>query len=167
MSMQSPAPTYRVYHLHWGQRAFALLFLAFSVFFVIESCRSVFSGQEEPRPFLLILSVVFILVGIGLTVNAFQTTVTFTCDSIELRSIVRRLKLPLSKIRGRREFAARGEEGGETRYLCLVPDDDRLPTLQFMKAYTFDDAFHRWFNEPPDLNAEHKKVHKDANFGLV
>ena len=167
MPMENPAPTYRVYHLHWGQRAFALLFLAFSAFFVIGSWRSVLFGQEEPRPSLLILSVVFLLVGVGLTINALQTTVTFTCNAIELRSILSRLKLPLSKIRGRRELAARGEEGGETRYLCLVPNDDRLPTLQFMKGYTFDDAFYRWFNELPDLDAEDKKVHKDANFGLV
>jgi hypothetical protein len=113
------------------------------------------------------LSVIFLLVGVGLTINAFQTTVVFTCDAVELHSILSRLRLPLSKIRGRREFVARGEEGGGTRYLCLVPEDDRLSTLQFMKSYTFDDVFYRWFNELPDLDAEDKKVHKDANFGLV
>jgi len=165
--MENPAPTFRVYRLHWGHRAFALLFLTLGAFFVIGLCRSGFRGQEEPRPLLLIVSVAFLLVGVGLTVSAFQTTVTFTCDPIELRSILSRLRLPLNKIRGRREFVARGEEDGGTLYLCLVPNDDRLSTIQFMKGYTFDDTFYRWFNELPDLDAEDKKVHKDANFGLV
>jgi hypothetical protein len=143
------------------------LFLAFSALFVIGSWRRVFFRQEEPRPFLLVLSAIFLLVGVGLTINALQTTVTFTSDSIELHSILSRLKLPLSNIRGRREFVARGEEGDGTHYLSLVPNDDRLPTLQFMKGYTFDESFFRWFYELPDLDAEDKKVHKDANFGLV
>jgi hypothetical protein len=165
--MENPAPSFCVYRLHWSQRAFALLFLALSVFFVVGSWKGVFFGEEDPRPFLMILSAIFLLVGLGLSFNAFQTTVTFTGDAIELRSILNRLKLPLSKIRGRREFVARGEEGGGTRYLCLIPEDDRLPTLQFMKNYTFDDAFYGWFNELRDLDAEDKRVHKDADFGLV
>ena len=134
--MENPPPIYRVYRLHWGQRAFALLFLAFSVFFVIGSWRSVLFEQEEPRPLLLILSVIFLAVGAGLTVNAYQTTVTFTSDTIEMGSIMSRRRLPLNGIRGRRELVASGEEGGSTRYLCLVPDDDRLPTLQLMKGYS-------------------------------
>jgi len=166
--MNNPPPIYRVYRLHWGQRSFSVLFLAFGVFFVIGSWRSVFLAQEESRPLLLILSMIFLVVGVGLTVNAYQTTVTFTSDAIELRSILGRRRLPLGEIRGRREVVASGgEEGGSTRYLCLVPDDDRLPTLQFMKSYTFDDAFYRWFNELRDLDAEDKKIHRDANFGLV
>jgi len=167
VEMENPSPIYRVYRLHWGQRAFALLFLAFGVFFMIGSWRSVLFGQEEPRPFLLVLSVIFMLVGVGLTVNTFLTTVTFTSDAIELRSILSRSRMPLSEIRGRREFVAKGEEGDRTRYLCLVPDDDRLPTLQFMKGYTFDETFYRWFNELRDLDAEEKEVHRDSNFGLV
>jgi len=110
---------------------------------------------------------IFLLVGVGLTINAFQTKVIFTFDTIELQSILGRKRIPLSGIRGRREIVATGEEGGSTRHLCLVPDNDRLPTLQFMKSYTFDDTFYRWFNELRDLDAEDKKVHKDANFGLV
>jgi hypothetical protein len=165
--MENPPPIYRVYRLRWGQRAFALFFLVFSVFFVFGSWRRLLIAQEEHRPLLLILSVIFLVVGVGLNLNAFQTAVTFTSDAIELRSILGRRRLPLSEIRGRREVVARGEEGGSTRYLCLVPDDDRLPTLQFMKSYTFDDTFYRWFNELRDLDAEDKKVHRDANFGLI
>jgi hypothetical protein len=36
-----------------------------------------------------------------------------------------------------------------------------------MKSYNFDDAFFRWFNELPDLDAEGQNAHKDSNFGLV
>jgi hypothetical protein len=165
--MGNPAPTYRVYHLHWGQRAFALLFLALSAFFVIGVWRGVLFNEEKPRPFLMVTTIIFMLVGAGLTVNAFRTTVVFTADAVELRSILGCSRLPLNKIRGRREFVARGDEGGGTRYLVLAPNDDRLPTIQFMRGYTFDEAFFRWFYELPDLDAEDKKVHKDANFGLV
>jgi len=100
-------------------------------------------------------------------VNALRATVIFTADAIELRSILGYSRLPLNEIRGRREFVERGNEEGGTRYLVLVPNDDRLPTIQFMKGYTFDEAFFRWFYDLPDLDAEDKKVHKDANFGLV
>jgi len=118
----------------------------------------------------MVIAVVFLIVGIGLTINFFKATVTFTSDAIELNTIFARKKLPFSGIRGRREYVVRGGEvdaGGSTRYLKLVPNDDRLPTLDFMKNYTFDDAFYSWFNALPDLDAEDKKVHKDANFGLV
>lgn len=114
------------------------------------------------------MSVIFLADGVDLIVRAFHTAAaTFTCDAIELRSIHSRLGLPLNKIRGRREFMARDEEGAGTHCLSLVPEDDRPTTLQFMKGHTFDDMFDRWFNELPDLDAEDKKVHKDTNFGIV
>ena len=115
----------------------------------------------------MLIAIVFMTVGIGLTVNFFNTTITFTAEAVELRTIFGRKKLPLSGIRGRREYEVHGVEGGITRYLKLVPNDGRLPTLDFMKHYTFDDAFYQWFYELPDLDAEDKKKHKDANFGLV
>lgn len=165
--MENPPPVYRVYRLNWWQRGFALTFLALSTFFVFGVWRGVFFNQEEPRPFLMAMTTIFMLVGAGLTANAFGTTVIFTADAVELRSILGYSRLPLNKIRGRREFVARGDEGGGTRYLVLVSNDDRLPKIQFMKDYTFDESFFRWFYELPDLDADDKKVPKDANFGLV
>jgi len=146
------------------------MFLAFSTFFVIGTLRGLITGQEEAKPLQLVIAVVFLIVGIGLTINFLKTTVTFSADTIELKTIFARKSLPLSAIRGRREYVVRGgdaDAGGSTRYLKLVPNDDRLPTLDFMKNYTFDDVFYRWFYELPDLDVEDKKVHKDANFGLV
>jgi hypothetical protein len=165
--MEHTAPVYRIYRLGRWQRTFALVFLAFGVFFAFGSWKGPLLGQSDPEPFLMLLGLIFPLTGIGLTMNAFQTTVTFSADAIELHSILGHRRLPLDGIRGRREHVAgSGEEGG-TKYLMLVPYDDRLPTLKFMKGYTFDDTFFLWFYELPDLDAEDKKVHKDSNFGLV
>jgi hypothetical protein len=57
--------------------------------------------------------------------------------------------------------------GGNTRYLKLIPGDDRLPTLEFSKNYTIDDTFYKWFYEPPDLDERDKREAKDSKFGLV
>jgi hypothetical protein len=168
--MENPPPVFRIYRLNWWPRTFALLFLGFSAFFLIGTSWGLLTGQEEAKPLQMVFAVVFLVVGIGLTINFFKTTITFTADAIELNTIFARKKLPFSGIRGRREYVVRGgdvEAGGSTRYLKLVPNDDRLPTLDFMKNYTFDDAFYRWFNALPDLDAEDNKVHKNANFGLV
>jgi hypothetical protein len=165
--MENPAPTYRIYRLKWWWRAFALFFLAIGAFSVIVTWGMPIAGQAEAKPIQMMISVVFLIVGTGLTINFFKTSIIFTTDAIELHMIFTQKRLPLNAIRGRREYAVSGDEAGNTRYLKLVPNDDRLPTLDFMKGYTFDDAFCRWFYELPDLDAEDNKVHKDANFGLV
>jgi hypothetical protein len=151
----------------WWHRAFALFFLAFSAFFMIGSWGGPIFKQTEAKPMVMTIAVVLPLIGIGLTFIFFTTTIRFTSDEIEHHTIFSTKRLPLSEIRGRREYVVRGEEGGSARYLKLVPDDDRLPTLDFMKNYTFDDKFYLWFYELPNLDAEDKKVHKDSNFGLV
>lgn len=125
------------------------------------------AGQAEAKPIEMMIACIFLIVGIGLTIYFFKTSVIFTTDAIELHMVFAQHRLPLNAIRGRREYVVSDNEGGSSRYLKLVPNDDRLPTLDFMKGYTFDDAFYRWFYELPDLDAEDKKVHKDANFGLV
>ena len=60
--------------------------------------------------------------------------------------------LNFHEIRGRREYVVRGARGG-TRYLKLVPADDRREPLQIRKQYNFDAEFYAWFNRLPDLDA--------------
>jgi hypothetical protein len=168
--MENSEPTFRVYRPKRGQRAFALFFLAFAIFFVIGSWGGPIAGRSEAKPMEMMIAVLLLIVGMGLTVNFFTATITFTADTIEKNSLFRRERLPLSGIRGRREFVVRGgsaDTGGSTRYLKLVPNDDRLPALEFMKSYSFDEAFFRWFNSLPDLDAEGSETHRDSNFGLV
>ena len=118
----------------------------------------------------MLIAVVLFIAGLGLTLNFFTATVTFTADAVEQRSLFRQATLPFGEIRVRREFvvwSSNADGGSRTRYLKLESNDDRHPPLEFMRSYTFDDAFFRWFNELPDLDAEDQKTHKDANFGLV
>lgn len=168
--MVNPAPIFRVYRMKWRWRAFAFFFLFFGALPMIASLREFISGASDPKPMMLPVGVLFLAAGIGLTFYAFKAAIGFSQDAIEHRTIFGQKKLPLDGIKGRREYVvkgAQGDVGGNTRYLKLVPNDDRLPTLEFSKHYTFDDTFYRWFYELPDLDAEDRKVHKDSNFGLV
>lgn len=137
---------------------------------MIASLRGFISGASDPKPMMLPVGVLFLAAGLGMTFYAFKAAIEFSQDAVEHRTIFGQKKLPLDGIKGRREYVvkgAQGDGGGNTRYLKLEPNDDRLPTLEFSKHYTFDDTFYRWFYELPDLDAEDKKVHKDSNFGLV
>jgi hypothetical protein len=168
--MENPAPAFRVYRLRWGQRALALFFLAIATIFVIASWGGPITGRAAAKPIEMLIAVVLFIAGLVLTLNFFTATVTFTADAVEQRSLFRQATLPFSEIRGRREFVVRSFApggGGSTRYLKLESNDDRHPPLEFMKSYTFDDAFFSWFKELPDLDAENQKTHKDSNFGLV
>jgi hypothetical protein len=168
--MENSAPTFRVYRLKWGQRAIAVLFLAFAIFFMIASRAWPISGRAETKPIELFIAAVLFIAGLGLTLNFFTATVTFTVDAIEQRSLFRQATLPFTKIRGPREFvvwSSDADGGSRTRYLKLESNDDRHPPLEFMKSYTFDNAFFRWFNKLPDRDAEGQKTREDSNFGLV
>jgi hypothetical protein len=85
------------------------------------------------------------------TADAFNTTVTLYEDAIEVQTLFRRRRLPFSGIRGRREWVQRNAEGADTHYLKLVPNDRRLPTLNLMRSFTFDEEFYRWYSSLPDL----------------
>jgi hypothetical protein len=165
--MENPAPIFRFYRPNWAWRTFAILFLGFASAFVIAMFEGLVSGRSEPKPTELAISVVLFIAGVGMAIHVFTTVVGFTQDTIYTRNLLGIISLPLNGIRGRREYVVRGDEGGGTPYLRLEPDDDRLPTLDFAKNYSFDDAFFRWFYVLRDLDAEDKHVHKDSNFGLV
>jgi hypothetical protein len=162
-----PAPFMSVYRPHWLWRAFAILFFAFSAVFACVIWREVLLGLAERSPQEMIISVVLVLAGAGLTVHALTAGVRFTVDAVEYWSLIGVKKLPLDKIRGRRKYVVRDAEGGSTRYLKLESDDDRFPTLSFSKNYSFDDAFYEWFYGLPNLDAKDKEGPKMSNFGLV
>jgi hypothetical protein len=84
----------------------------------------------------------------------FKATVTLSDDAIETYGLLGRAKLRFDEIEGRREYAVTGggEDAGSTHYFKLEPNDDRLPTLDFIRDYDFDAAFYDWFKRLPDLD---------------
>jgi hypothetical protein len=166
--MDIAAPVNRVYRMQYWLMALALLFLAFGSLFLIKELRELTSGELELKPLDVVVGTVFFAVGFFLTIRFYSSRVKFTSDAIERSNIFNSARLPYSAIRGRREYVVRGgEDGGETHYLKLEPNDDRFPALDFIKAYNFDDAFYSWFNQLPDLDEEDKTGPKTSNFGLV
>jgi hypothetical protein len=66
----------------------------------------------------------------------------------------------------RREHVSR-DDGVDRRYVQLIPDDDRLPTVSFSRDYRFDAAFEEWLYSLPDLDAAEKARGKSSDFGLL
>jgi len=166
----------RVYRIGWWWRAAAIFFLTTGTVGVTGIWGGVIAGRREPKFEEMVVTAVLPLVGALLVWSAFRATVTLSEDEIELRTPFGRKKLPLHAIRGRREYVVRGGiHGGSTRYLKLETNDDRLPTMDIMKAFSFDGRFYQWFNELPDLDAQDRQrreaLKKDprnnSNFGLV
>ncbi|HEU5456996.1 MAG TPA: hypothetical protein VFU68_00120 [Terracidiphilus sp.] len=163
--MTALPPVNRVYGASLRWRLFALAFCGFGSFVFLGSLYELFKGAS--RPSILAAGFAFTLVGICLVIYCFQAAIQFTTDAIEHRTLFRTKRLPLTSIRGRKEYVVHGEGGGGTRYLRLVPDDDRLPVMDFSKSYAFDQAFFQWFYGLRDLDAEEKQPHKDSGFGLA
>jgi hypothetical protein len=162
-----PAPFLSVYRPHWLWRAFAIVFLVFSGVFVTLIWRGALLGLADRSLKELIISAFLVLAGAGMTIHAFTVGVRFTVDAVEHWSLTGVKKLPLAKIRGRREYVVGGGEEGSAHYLKLESDDDRFPALNFSKSYNFDDAFYKWFYNLPDLDQKDREARKTSNFGLV
>lgn len=161
-------PGAHVYRLKWWVRVAASAFLGLSAVLAATNWVRAMTGEKDAHLFQMIVSVVLVCVGVVWTLYAFQSTVTLTEDAIELRDLAGRKNLPLASICGRRTYVVTGgNPPGQTRYLKLEPDDDRLPILDFQKDYNFDAAFFAWFNSLPDLDSMDKTRPKSSNFGLA
>lgn len=165
--MEIRAPFRSIYRPRWYWRAFAFIYVSCVAIFTLQMWREALFGLAEPKPKEMMLSAALLLAGVGFAVHTSMSSVRFTVDSVEKWGIFGIKRLPLSKIRGRREYVVHGEEGGGTPYFKLESNDALFPTMDFSKNYSFDDAFCKWFYSLPDLDAKDKEVHKDSNFGLV
>lgn len=154
--------------MRWWFKAFALFFLLFGGCLLFSIGLDLFDGGKAHGTWEIIVSVVFPIVGLGLTAHAFASRVEFSGTSLQRVTLLSHLSIPLSSIRGRREYVLRGgEEGGDTRYLRLERNDG-APPVEFGKyLYRFDDDFWDWFNALPDLDEIDRVKHKDSNFGLI
>jgi hypothetical protein len=167
--MSVPAPCYSVYRFNWLWRIFPLAFLAIGAAGSWDSWRNVLSGLREPKFFDLTVPALLLSAGLLMTTHFFVAKITFTIDAIEHRTIFGSKYLPLYEIRGRREYILRGspDEGGNTRYLKLESNDDRVPDLEFSTSYAFDEAFFSWYYSLPDLDLKDKESGKGTNLGAI
>jgi len=143
------------------------------LFFLLSSCTFALTfwinAQNEfdgASLLSILLSVVLPLGGAFWTFYVFNTTIELSDETITLINVFETKNLPLSGIKGRREYVERGSKS-RNRHLQLIPNDDRLPMLDFLKCYDFDEDFYCWFNQLPDLDKEDEKRKKDSNFGLI
>jgi len=154
-----------VYYMTWWSRASALFVLAVGSVF----CIAVWSGPIFPAQnadlVRLFASAALLLYGFYQTANAFLSTVTLLQGSVEVRTAFSRKSLLFSEIRGRRQYTSMGRY--RTAYFKLEPDHDRLYSLAFEQAFTFDEAFFQWFNSLPDLDAIDENNEKDSKFAPV
>jgi hypothetical protein len=163
--MQNSPPTLRVYRPKWGWRIFSLFFPIFGGLAVISELKQLIAQAPDFSLGVLICGLLIMVVGAGLVVNFFTSVVRFTHDSVEHRTLFRRRSLPLAAIRGRREYMTRDSDGVPTYYLRLIPNDNRLPVLEFTRTYALDEAFFRWFYSLPGLNERDEPKSKFSFFG--
>jgi len=153
-----------VYYRKWWGRAGTVLLLIVGAAF----CTTVWDvpnfSPQNPQLLTMFVSAVILFVGIYQTANAFISTVTLFAESVESRTAFVCRRLLFSEIRGRRQYITGGRY--KTAYFSLVPNDDRLYTLAFVQAFNFDEAFFRWFNHLPDLDAADEKMEKESKAGL-
>ena len=162
--MQNPPPLLRVYRPKWGWRIFSLFFPVFGGMAVISSVKQFALHSSEFRPGVLVVGLLLTITGIGIVVSFFTSTVKFTQDSVEHRTLFRRRSLPLAAIRGRREYMTRDSDGVPTHYLRLIPSDNRLPVLEFTRTYALDQDFYRWFHDLPELTERDEQSPSYSHF---
>jgi hypothetical protein len=75
--MENPAPTFRIYRLKWGQRAFALFFLAIAIFFMIPSWGEPITGRAEAKPIEMLIAIVLFITGLGLTFSFYGESIFY------------------------------------------------------------------------------------------
>ena len=133
-------------------RALAIVWTALGAFAWGGTLSKEVFGSEDPVWWHFVAAPLWIVGGILWTAHVFKATVTLSHEAIETNGLWGRVKLRFDEIRGRREYLVTGFRG-KTRYIKLEPNDDRFPTLDFIRNYDFDTTFYDWFNRLPDLDA--------------
>jgi hypothetical protein len=145
----------RTYRVRWWLRAFAIVWTALGALVWGGTLSKEVFGSEDSVWWHFVVAPIWIVGGILWTAHVFKATVTLFHDAIETYGLWGRVKLRFDQIRGHREYLVTGV-GGTTHYFKLEPNDDRLPTLDFIRHYDFDTVFYDWFSKLPDLDAMDK-----------
>jgi len=162
---KQPDPVVRVYRIKWWLQAFAVLWTVLSSLIWGRILWNEVLDTDEPLLWHFIVGPLLTMGGSFWVVHLFRAKVTLFNDSIETCGPLGKATLRFDEIRGRREYAVTGgyEGGGDTHYLKVEPNDDRLPTLDFIRDYDFDSTFYAWFDALPDLNAADKQKRKASD----
>ena len=164
-----PLQTTRIYRMGWGQRIFGFVFSGLSIFFLVAFWGGALSGAREATFLELFIPIVFLMVGVFLTVRAFKNFIALSEMEISLHSLSGQQTLLLTKIRGRRRYLDHGtDESPSIWYLKIESNDDRYAAIEFAESYyKLDEIFRTWFKSLPDLDELDKTRPKPSNFGLV
>jgi hypothetical protein len=142
----------RAYRIRWFNRLAFLFVFGVSVAFAVGMFRGA-REDETQRALWNCFGMGLLAVTSGiLTLSSFYNRVTLYANAIEFRSVWSTSWLQFAEIRGRQKYSAGGGRGIRIPHLRILPNDERLPILDFEKHYNFDDAFYAWFNRLPDLD---------------
>lgn len=155
---KEPGLVVRAYRIKWWWQAFAVAWTAIGLLVWGGILWKEVFGAEEPRPWHFVAASLCIVGGAFWVAHVLQARVTLFVDAIETCGLLGMARLRFDEIRGRREYVLTGgaEEGGDTHYFKVEPNDDRLPTLDSIKDYDFDNEFYSWFKTLSDLDAADK-----------
>lgn len=138
-------------------KAFGLLFLAFSAFFLYDAWRDRAPGTDTWIK--LAGGSVLLLVGVWLSVHSLRTRVVLSDESVSYTDVSGSRSLPLNKISCRREYEY-VDDGVLCSYLELVSNDAGLPSLKIPKhEFNFDAAFWGWMRRIPESDRLGHAIH--------
>ncbi len=151
-----PPPPTAIYHVKWWYKVIMVAVLLFAIFCVVMVVRQIFVTGRFEKPYLLPVFLAVLALGVYLCVDAFSARFECAADAVSALTIRKTVRLPISKIRGRREIVETGTDSS-TRYLVLESNDSAFESIKVEKRFEFDGAFYEWFNRLPDLDAEGKR----------
>jgi len=155
IEMNNSAPFAAVYRVKGAIRTAALATLATSLIFSAGIVSRVKLGLQQPSAETALMISLTTLCTVVFALHVFTSSLRFTDDALEKRSILTVASIPLSQIRGRRQIGHRGDQAN-IRFYVIVPAHRSLPTIKFAEYHEFDDAFYDWFLSLPDLDAKAK-----------
>ena len=153
--MNNSARFLAVYRVKSNLRTSALAFLATGLIFAFAIWGRVKLGLDQPTVETVLITWLVMLGTVFCALHAFTSSLRFTTDAVEKRSLLTVASIPFSEIRGRRQIAPGGDEAN-LRFYVIVPAHRSLPTIKFAEYHEFDDAFYDWFLSLPDLDEKVK-----------
>jgi hypothetical protein len=152
-----PPPPTQIYHvklLYKGMMVTVLLFASFCLVMVV---RQIFVTGRFDKPYLMPAFIGVFLIGLYLCTDSFSARFECAQDAVTSKTLRKTVRLPISKIRGRREIVEASTDSS-TRYLVLESNDSAFEGIKVEKRFDFDREFYDWFNALPDLEGEGKTV---------
>jgi hypothetical protein len=136
--------------MNWRGWVFPLIFIAVGS---INSAGYLTGGLEPGRRGEMFGAVSLIIGGFIFAAAVFTSRVILMDDAIEVRDVLGTNRMLFSEIRGKRELVQYGLTGVSSSWK-LEQKEDAAPPIDINNSYTFDNVFHEWLDQIPDLDAE-------------